>query len=74
MNPLANIPKKLHKEIEQLWESQVKGGRRRYVKKNDVSGRTGQWKISRLLKSAGINKSDTRWDAVINHGRDLYFR
>lgn len=70
---MKSIPQPLRRRVEQIWLSDVRGGRQRYLETGDLSGRTGQWKISRLPKEAGIPEADPRWVAVIAHGRVLYY-
>ena len=73
-DPLEGIPDGLKNEIRQIWAAEVEGGRAAYKSGNSHRGRGGQWKISRLLKQADIRpKTDGRWEAVIEHGRSLYY-
>lgn len=74
MDPLQGIPAQLHSEIRQIWTTEVAGGRAVYDKTGSTIGRTGQWKVSRLLRNHSIvPDTDGRWERVRAHGQELYF-
>lgn len=73
-DPLAGIPANLHAEIQNIWASEVAGGRAAFEATGSYVGVTGQWKVSRLLRNNGIGPGrDGRWKAVRDHGRRPYF-
>lgn len=77
-DPIDNLPLNIRDEVQSILERIVAGGAARYQKTKDsktkdTSGLQGQKAISRILQNAGIRKTDPRWIAVIEHGRDLYY-
>lgn len=72
-DPLHGIPGALCVDIRLIWERDVAGGEERFKETKDRRGVTAQRTISQRLKQAGIGKDDPRWQAVIEHGRNLYY-
>lgn len=73
-DPLHGIPTALHAEITQIWRAEVAGGRALYEQTGSAVGRTGCWRVSRLLRTHGIVPgTDGRWERMRRHGQDLYF-
>ncbi len=73
-DPLDGIPIALHAEITQIWCAEVAGGRAHYLQRGSTVGRTGCWRVSRLLRTHGIVPgTDGRWERVRKHGQDLYY-
>ncbi len=72
-DPFDGIPAHLVRQIERIWDTEVRGGGERFQESGDRSGQQGQKAISALLKENGIHpNTDGRWEAVIGHGRKLY--
>lgn len=71
-DPLEGIPARLHAQIRSIWTTEVTGGRAR-SRDGDGCGRSGQRRISQLLQATGIAASDPRHQAVMEHGRGLYY-
>ena len=63
---LAGLPATTVASIRTLW-TRLEGGKAR-----GVDGGSLQARISGLLKASGLDRSDPRWIAVIEHGRRLY--
>lgn len=73
MNPVDQLPIEIREVVRRILERQVAGGAERYKRRGDLSGRQGQKEASRIMRAAGINENDPRWQAVVKYGRDLYY-
>ncbi|MDP2312871.1 MAG: hypothetical protein Q8P41_08200 [Pseudomonadota bacterium] len=63
---LATLPASVTVAIRHFWEEARAGG-------GETRGRTAMGRLSKLLAAQEIREGDPRWDAVIEHGRGLYY-
>ncbi len=64
---LEGLPTSLANTIQALWSTLENG------KARGIDGGATQARISRLLRTADIDRDDPRWTAIIEHGRGLYY-